>query len=233
MVVGGDPVCDAVDVVAAGFIHVANQTADEPQRSGARPHRVLERWLLDEPQAKQAYRAVLTEYLFGDEELNESTWARTRASIATAIEMLTGHAPTSESWRLLAWKAPSTQEFAGTGPVAFNVFRHDDQCRGVDIRLSSIHAVKGQTHLATLLLETFHYDHTLKAVMPWLVGDNEGATNRTSERSKQRLRMAYVAMTRPTSLLCLAVRQSSLGAADQVNATKEKLIARGWEIVEL
>jgi hypothetical protein len=49
----------------------------------------------------------------------------------------------------------------------------------------------------------------------------------------QRLLQVYVAMTRPTHLLCLALRQSSLGAGKELAANQEKLMARGWQIQHL
>ncbi len=41
--------------------------------------------------------------------------------------------------------------------------------------MSSIHAVKGETHFATLILETFLYSHAIKSLLPWLLGKRRGA----------------------------------------------------------
>jgi hypothetical protein len=114
-----------------------------------------------------------------------------------------------------------------------NVFRVQTQDCRVDILLSSIHAVKGQTHLSTLVLETFNHQHVLKTLMPWLTGRKAGAQARTSDLVQKRLRMAYVAMTRPSHLLCLALPRSSLGQQAEVTANLANLATMGWKVVEL
>jgi hypothetical protein len=40
----------------------------------------------------------------------------------------------------------------------------------VDIRVGSIHSVKGETHTGTLVMETFWYGDSLEALLPWLFG---------------------------------------------------------------
>lgn len=92
---------------------------------------------------------------------------------------------------------------------------------------------KGQTHLATLVLETFNQTHFLNGLMPWLVGQHQHGAKCASDKAMQRLLQVYVAMTRPTHLLCLALRQSSLGAGKELAANQEKLMARGWQIQHL
>ena len=103
----------------------------------------------------------------------------------------------------------------------------------MDIRVGSIHSVKGQTHLATLLLSTYWYDHSAKQIMPWLLGDKvnkDGAGN----RAIQRLLHTYVAMTRPSHLLCLAVPRSALGNDDNmVDKNINSLKSRGWHVAEI
>jgi DNA helicase-2/ATP-dependent DNA helicase PcrA len=49
----------------------------------------------------------------------------------------------------------------------------------------------------------------------------------------QRLLQIYVAMTRPTHLLCLALRKSSLGTVKDIAENEKKLLARGWQIRHL
>jgi hypothetical protein len=100
-------------------------------------------------------------------------------------------------------------------------------------RLRSIHMAKGQTHLATLILETFKQSHFLHSLMPWLLGKHQNSAKCTSDKAAQRLLQIYVAMTRPTHLLCLALRQSSLGVGETYTSNQRKLIARGWRIQHL
>ncbi len=49
-----------------------------------------------------------------------------------------------------------------------NIYRHTAGDRAVDIHVATIHSVKGETHDATLVLETLSQDHDLKTVLPHL-----------------------------------------------------------------
>ena len=101
--------------------------------------------------------------------------------------------------------------------------------RSVDIRVGSIHSVKGETHTATLVLETYWYKHNIELLLPWLDGSQSGAPS-PGVQMKSRLKVHYVAMTRPSHLLCLAMKQSSLGTNGTVI---RKLRAQGWAIKPL
>jgi DNA helicase II / ATP-dependent DNA helicase PcrA len=99
------------------------------------------------------------------------------------------------------------------------------------VRLGSIHSVKGETHTATLVLESFYHDHHLRELKPWLPGVRSGGFTKgnTLERPLLlgRLRLHYVAMTRPSHLLCIAMRKDAFD--DPEIAT---LKARGWQVVD-
>lgn len=108
-----------------------------------------------------------------------------------------------------------------------NVLRDTTQNPAINVRVGSIHSVKGETHTATLVLETFYYTHHLKALKPWLLGQAQGG-NGKSDRIKQRLRLHYVAMTRPARLLCLAMRADALNDAEIDN-----LRGKGWRVARI
>jgi hypothetical protein len=94
----------------------------------------------------------------------------------------------------------------------------------VGIRVGSIHGAKGETHTATLVLETFYRTHNLKALLPWLLGKKKGS----KPEQAARLRQHYVAMTRPTHLLCLAMREDGLHP-QQITDLK----AIGWQVARV
>jgi DNA helicase-2/ATP-dependent DNA helicase PcrA len=97
-----------------------------------------------------------------------------------------------------------------------NTYHYAKGKRTVAIRVGSIHSAKGETHTATLVLETHWYTHNAESLLPWLDGRQSGKPS-TGERQESRLKVHYVAMTRPTHLLCLARKQSSLaGTNDSV-----------------
>lgn len=117
-----------------------------------------------------------------------------------------------------------------TGKMLPNEFIQEN----VRIELGSIHSIKGETHAATLLLETFAYEHFIKSILPWMIGKKVNGAEADSPRKKDRLRLSYVAFTRPKYLLGLAVPFKSLGNKNQViEKNIAKLEARGWNVYRI
>jgi superfamily I DNA/RNA helicase len=90
-----------------------------------------------------------------------------------------------------------------------------------DIDISTIHKAKGETHTATLVLETFKSAYDLKVLLNLLKGKK-----RKSYDDKKKL--LYVAMSRPTHLLCLAMNREHVSDED-----KTELESCGYIINEL
>lgn len=99
-----------------------------------------------------------------------------------------------------------------------NIYNHES---GIDIEVATIHSVKGETHTATLYLETFYYDCDIEQIIRNLKKNADGT------RHIQRLKMAYVGMTRPSHLLCLAAHR------DSINGNEEFLQRMGWRIMKV
>ena len=104
-------------------------------------------------------------------------------------------------------------EFQGT-----NTYKHES---GIDIEVATIHSVKGETHTATLYLETFYYGCDIEQIISNLPKNADGA------RHIQRLKMAYVGMTRPKHLLCVAAHR------DNINGNEDYLQSMGWRIMRV
>jgi putative heme iron utilization protein len=78
---------------------------------------------------------------------------------------------------------------------------------GVPIELNTIAGIKGETHTATLVLETFFHKHNIEdAIKTMLTGS---AKEKNNDTAIKRIKHLYVAMTRPTRFLCLALPQNS------------------------
>jgi hypothetical protein len=226
---------EAVNVAAAGIIYLANRVSNEPVvRSGMRPHRSLSRAIADDAQAQDAYRTLLTRFVLTDDSFSEETWAEALRYVESVVSSLTGAALPRQMNPYCRWQPPDdSSQSSRTLEAPPNVFRLEDGDTTLDVQLSSIHAVKGQTHLATLVLETYNYSHVLKALMAWLAGERSGAGSNLSPLNLKRLRLTYVAMTRPSHLLCLAVPESSLGKPYERDTMRAKLIAHGWRVEQL
>lgn len=91
-----------------------------------------------------------------------------------------------------------------------NVY-HGDNGK-IDIEVSTVHAVKGETHAATLYLETFYNKHHES---DRLAEQFKGvAYTGTNEDTLKNLRVAYVGMSRPRYMLCVAVQQDRFDKID-------------------
>jgi hypothetical protein len=89
--------------------------------------------------------------------------------------------------------------------------------------MASIHSVKGRTHLATMVVETYWYDFNIKSLFPWLCGKPK---KQIGDRNANRMKCHYVALTRAKGLICLAVPKDSVTDEEQT-----LLRENGWEIV--
>lgn len=98
-----------------------------------------------------------------------------------------------------------------------------DPIRGRRIVFDTIHGVKGETHDATLYLETERKGASdLSRILPCFG---------TGRKGKQKLydysrKLAYVGMSRPKKLLCVAMKSSTYEKSKGV-------FDKDWEIVDL
>ncbi len=103
------------------------------------------------------------------------------------------------------------------------VYEHQD----IQIHFDTIHGVKGETHTATLYLETYLkqvYDIGGK-ILPYIL-----KPQRPDSACKKRLPQAYVAMSRATHLLCLAVHKDRFQG--DIKAYFEDT-GNGWKVISL
>lgn len=104
---------------------------------------------------------------------------------------------------------------------------------GLEIEITSVHAVKGQTHCATLYLESYFQQdgrgENAKSYESQRLKDQflgVKIQSNVGDRVKQSAKMAYVGFSRPTDLLCVAIhkdRFQGLGSIDR----------NIWEVVEV
>lgn len=95
----------------------------------------------------------------------------------------------------------------------------------IQIKLDTVHSVKGETHKATLYLETFNNKHDLENILPFLKGQYDKKLIEKKQINAA-LKVAYVGMSRPSHLLCLAMRMEVLNESDI-----SELKSACWEIV--
>ena len=105
---------------------------------------------------------------------------------------------------------------------------------GFEIEITSVHAVKGQTHCATLYLESYFQQDgrgaNAKSYESQRLKDQFLGTqiqSNVGDRIKQSAKMAYVGFSRPTDLLCVAIHK------DRFDNLLSELNRQEWEIKEV
>jgi len=106
------------------------------------------------------------------------------------------------------------------------VIDNEFQENGVRIIVDTVHSVKGETHTATLYLDTVYHNLSSYFLLPFIKGEYP-ATKLTKAHHIEHLKVAHVAMSRPTHLLCFACMKS------QVVEHKDDLEKNGWIISEV
>lgn len=111
-------------------------------------------------------------------------------------------------------------EFQESGQPTDNLFCDGD----ITIEVGTVHSVKGETHTATLYLETYYRKKTdSQRLMPFLEGGYPPELVSKPEHIEN-LKIAHVAMSRPTLLMAFACRK------DSISGHEDALAKNGWHI---
>lgn len=133
--------------------------------------------------------------------------------------------PLSSQWINQASSSQGAKDFIPRKPKNVITYTDESTNRSVDIRFASIHSVKGQTHLATLVVETYWYSFNLKSILPCLCGKE---IKKPNARDSTRMKCHYVALTRARGLVCVALPK------DEVSEQEVILLRnQGWNIVSI
>ncbi len=100
-----------------------------------------------------------------------------------------------------------------------NTFSNIYEFDGISIEIDTVHGVKGQTHLATLYMETFVNKYTVENIINYFIGKSK---KKPGIQIQEHLKIAYVAMTRPRKLLCVTMKE------EVYEKHKEALQLKGW-----
>ena len=228
----------SVQKIAAGTIELARLLGDIGElKQKVRSHRTIVEALDDNPDALETYRNFLTKFLVQKTDLKKEDCPFYWNSVTdVAAALCNGETCKSKARFFLAWptvnESPSKNGSLSSKDVGPNIHRVNDNGESVDIRIGSIHSVKGQTHLATLLLSTFWHAHSSVRMMPWLLGEKVNKAH-AGKRDVRLLKLAYVAMTRPSHLLCLALPCAALGGRSKSVEIGAKLKERGWQVIRV
>jgi DNA helicase II / ATP-dependent DNA helicase PcrA len=95
------------------------------------------------------------------------------------------------------------------------------------IEISTIASVKGETHYATLILESFNTNSfDITSILPLLCGDKD-LSNYDTRVLRAHVKNLFVAASRPTKILCFALHR------DRLRGYEQKIRNLGWHIKEV
>ncbi|NJS13584.1 MAG: UvrD-helicase domain-containing protein [Sphingopyxis sp.] len=161
----------------------------------------------------------------GDLPTNSGVWQSWKKPITDIANALLADAAAESADDFMAWE--EDRGAIGAPATLGNIFAYPAVEPEVRIKVGSIHSVKGETHLATLVFDTHYKGSHLTRIKDWLTGVKSGLTANKPELSKS-LKQHYVAVTRPSHLLCLAMRNDAFTDAELV-----LLRARKWNIGDI
>ncbi|MDH4442141.1 MAG: UvrD-helicase domain-containing protein [Rhizobium sp.] len=215
--------------IAEGIFRLAQMTDPLTSVAGKRKHRQMAALLVDNQEARALYFLIVTRVAVDRQALIKEFWDGTcKPAFAEIVRCLTGKVPAGTAAEaFLAWDDGPAVIAGAPAIERDNIYRYPAAAPEVSVRVGSIHSVKGETHTATLVLESFRHKHHLASLKPWLTGAKTGQGKEGVENLK-RLKQHYVAMTRPTHLLCLALREDAITAAELT-----LLKARGWRLARV
>ena len=114
--------------------------------------------------------------------------------------------------------------------VKTNIYQSDNsELNHIKVPVGTVHSVKGETHTATLYLETYYQRKTCgEYLMEQLCGKPYDGKSKKGNTYKDRcMKVAHVGFSRPTDLLCVAINK------DLVDNNRTELEEFGWKIIDL
>ncbi len=202
--------------------------------SRSSPHQTVLDALAEHPALREDYLDFVSSYGVGAERFTRADWeGNLNQRVRTWGEVISGEANVGAaaaeflSWPDMPWEPD------GSGRPASNIYVFPADEPKVSVRVGSIHSVKGETHTACLVLETFWNAHNLAKLSPWLTGARSGFDN-DGPQQFCRLKTHYVAMTRPSHMLCIAMSASAFMKGDTLDPDAlSALESRGWTVRRL
>lgn len=217
-----------VERTADGLVRLAsflNPAIRHP--SLANRHRQLINLLVGDPDTTKRYQKLCGLLATGKLAVDAVQWESWKQPMLDIAGALLGGVGAASVDGFLNWE--EERGVNGAPSRHGNIFTYPAADPAVHVKIGSIHSVKGETHLATLVLDT-HFDgsHLLR-IKDWLTGSKAGlAAGARKERVRTSLKQHYVAVTRPSHLLCIAMRRNSL-----TDAELALMRARNWTVGDI
>lgn len=227
---------ESVRLLVKGVVELVALVHPESVPRGGQRTRWLWQSLAPDGTCLGLLRRLLWDWCIEPRSFSEHDWTNEVATLRQALMPINGTTWNRDADDFCRWSiefsgGPPSREPQGATPP--NRYRFQQGGRHVDIDVGTIHSAKGETHTATLVVETYFKTHDMKDLMPWICGQTFGAGSSDGKERRERMRLLYTAVTRPSHLLCLAMRRDSIGRGGEEVETRRRLEDLGWAIKEL
>ena len=157
-------------------------------------------------------------------------WVALFSNMYTRLASLLPEGMTADEFAALEVFASFQQEEKTTGGTLPTICTVMNSGRSLEYGLGTVASMKGETHIASLVLESHggqskRFD--LQLALPFIAGIAKNFDKLKATQQAQ-MRNLYVAMSRPTDFLCLAANESRVD-----EKTIKALEAKGWGIIRL
>lgn len=186
-------------------------------------HQTLKQFLQDEEQWIP-FRTIIYSLLTEKGPIQKDVWQKTCSKLRDVFELksslFTAKKFIQYSKQSATHDESNIPHSENLKPLPENIIRYADE---FDIHLSTIHAVKGETHDATLILETKNRSYDINTLIDYISEHNQ---SKITQKTKLKFsRQLYVAASRPRHLLCIAIHQDRITEEHKVS-----LRNLGWNI---
>lgn len=180
-----------------------------------------------QPNGGAGFRQLLRSMVMPSAFNNEG-WQALAAALVEEVHAWIPAQLSAEAVAYLAWQEEAPEEEPEADVARHDLYRHERAGRAIDIHIGTTHSVKGETHHATLVLET-QKRHIFdgQEVAPFL-GADPGARQPRNQTAAEMLRVMFVSVSRPSRLLCMAIHKDHVPVVSW-----DELHARGWQIRDI
>ncbi len=227
---------ESVKMIVKGIRELIDIVRPATVPQGGQTTRWLWEALQDDESSIVSLRLLLWEWCIESTPIVEQGWIDKIEELRRALDPIIRTDWNGDADAFCGWSI----EYAGHAPgqdaeshPAPNRYRFSQNGRHVDIDVGTIHSAKGQTHTATLVVESYFKKHDMADLLQWICGEKCGAAPKEGKERMERMRLIYTAMTRPSHLLCLAVRRDAISQNGSEGETRRRLQQVGWIVKEL
>ncbi len=226
----------SVEIALKGICELIEMVRPTAFQRGEQKTRKLWEALSAKESSIVSLRGLLWEWCLEVTPITERPWIDKVTDLRHALSPIIGIAWNADAEAFCQWSKEYDIQISDQrdeDQARLNCYRFRQDRRYVDIDVGTIHSAKGQTHTATLVVESYFKKHDMEDLLQWICAEKCGADSRTGIEREERMRLVYTAVTRPSHLLCLALRRDAINQGGAEAETRERLIQLGWTLKDI